>query len=424
MFFTQKILNWFHFNGRKTLPWQKKNIYLVWISEIMLQQTQVNTVVPYFKKFKRKFPTILSLFKANINEILHLWSGLGLYRRAHNIFKTALIIKNRYNGIFPNNYYEIKKLPGIGKSTAHAILSFSYNFGYAVLDGNVKRILIRYHFINTTNKTISQLDKLLWKLIDRYLSIHHSNKFNQAMMDIGSLICIKNSPKCIICPLKNSCRYHQQQISIPYKNKKTKKKEIGILLSIIQYKNFVILEKQNNTSVWQGLFYFPITCFKPHQDHWKNIKNKNIPIKIYPYIHYIGNTKLNIITHTIHIKKKIIHKNKIWYNMNSDTKIGIPAPIKKIIALLNDTVMEKNMKKKKRVIFCSFLNKTEEGLDYPFLPGKIGQKIYQEISKTAWNCWIERQTKIINEKKLNMFLDKDRVLLEKKMKEFLFSKKK
>nr|WP_154060949.1 A/G-specific adenine glycosylase [Buchnera aphidicola] len=426
MFFSQKILNWFHIYGRKSLPWHKKNIYQIWISEIMLQQTQVKTVIPYFKKFIKKFPTIKSLASSSINEILHLWSGLGYYQRAHRIHKTAILICKNYHGIFPNNIHEINKLPGIGKSTAGAILSFAYNFGYAVLDGNVKRVLIRYHSIDINNIKKEKLNKKLWNLIYQHLPVHQSSKFNQAMMDIGSFICTSKKPNCLICPLNYSCQYYIHDMHFT-KEKTKKKNKIGILFTIIQYKNFYFLIQLKNTSIWKKLFYFPLTSFLISKEKWEQAK-KNSNTVIHPFIHYISNIKLHIFTQIIKIKKKKTYNNiiqkKIWYNIFNPQKIGIPSPIRKIFTSLQKPV-KKNMKKKyKRIIFCFFLKKEEEGLEYPFFPGKTGQKIYQEISKKAWSFWLIQQTKIINEKKLNMFLEKDRAYIKRKMKKFLFHNKK
>ncbi|VFP81269.1 Adenine DNA glycosylase [Buchnera aphidicola (Cinara kochiana kochiana)] len=340
MLFSQKILNWYHIHGRKNLPWQKKNIYFIWISEIMLQRTQVQTVIPYFKKFKKRFPTLKSLAQANINEILYLWSGLGYYQRAHNIHKTAIIIQNIYNGIFPKNINEIKKLPGIGQSTAGAILSFAYNFVYAILDSNVKRILIRFHAVCTNNQTKNQLDKILWKLINQYLPIHHSNKFNQAMMDIGSLICTNHNPRCIICPLNNTCNFCINK-TIINKIKYKKKNTIGLLFSIINYKNMYFLKQQKQISIWKSLFYFPITFFsiskKKHESFKKKMNNFNIVIN--PFIHYVSNIKLYIYSHTITTQKKNILKDinqkKIWYDIFIGKKIGIPTPVHKILNLIH-----------------------------------------------------------------------------------------
>ncbi|VFP85116.1 Adenine DNA glycosylase [Buchnera aphidicola (Cinara splendens)] len=337
MVFSQKILNWFHVYGRKNLPWHKKNIYQIWISEIMLQQTQVKTVIPYFKKFIKKFPTIRSLANSSINEILYLWSGLGYYQRAHRIHQTAILICKIYHGIFPDNIHEINKLPGIGESTAGAILSFAYNFRYAVLDSNVKRILTRYHSIDINNINKKKLNKKLWNLIYQHLPIHQSSKFNQAMMDIGSFICTNKKPNCLICPLNSLCQYYIHSMHFTKKKPKKKKNQIGILFSIIQYKNSYFLIQLKNISIWKKLFYFPLTSFLISKKKWEKTK-KDSNIVIRPFIHYISNIKLHIFSQIITIKKKNIYNNiiqkKIWYNIFNPQKIGIPSPIKKIFISL------------------------------------------------------------------------------------------
>ncbi|ABJ90815.1 A/G-specific adenine glycosylase [Buchnera aphidicola] len=342
MFFSQKILNWYHFNGRKNLPWQKKNIYYIWISEIMLQQTRVQTVIPYFQKFKKKFPTIKKLADSNINKVLYLWSGLGYYQRAHNLHKTAKIIKKKYYGIFPTNINEIIKLPGIGRSTAGAILSFTYNYRYAILDSNIKRVLIRFHLININNFKKNQLENKLWNIIDQYIPLHNARKFNQAMMDLGSLICKNKNPNCFSCPLKNNCNFFKKKII--FFKKKEKKKKIGIFFSIIKYKNSVILIKQKNISIWKGLFYFPLITFKISKKKWEKIKKKNTSkTKKLFFTHCLSHIKLFIIWQIIRVKKKKNYKEKIWMNINSKKKIGIPTPIKKILLQLKKK--KKNEKK-------------------------------------------------------------------------------
>ncbi|VAX76869.1 A/G-specific adenine glycosylase [Buchnera aphidicola] len=345
MLFSQKILNWFHLNGRKNLPWQKKNTYLIWLSEIMLQQTQVKIVIPYFKKFIKIFPNVLSVANSNINKILHIWSGLGYYQRAHNLHKTAIIIKNQYNGIFPDNFTEIKKLPGIGQSTAGAILSFSYNFRYPILDSNIKRILIRFHGINIQDKKKNQIDKILWKLIDQYLPIHNSSQFNQAMMDIGSLICIPSNPKCLICPLKKNCKYQSIKTHL-IRKKKHKKDTIGLLFSIIQYNNITVLQKNNNILFWKGLFYFPFTLFNISELKWKKIKKNKKKLEINPFIHRIYNKKIYIIPQIIQIKKIFILnilkiKQILLFNIFQKEEIGIPAPMKILLDIFKKKIWEK-----------------------------------------------------------------------------------
>lgn len=427
MNFSQNILNWYHIHGRKTLPWKKdNNIYKIWISEIMLQRTQVKTVIPYYIKFIKIFPNIKILSQTKIETILYFWSGLGFYQRAHNIHKTAKIIQIKYQGIFPTTVLDIKNLPGIGKSTAHAILSFSKNFCYPILDSNIKRLLTRYNFCLKKN-FFSQ--KKLWNIINQLIPAHHASKFNQGMMDLGSLICKYKKPLCILCPLKESCNYNKtKQINHKklFQNICLENKKVGVNFLIIHYKNFVLLRKNNEQKFWKSLFIFPLHYFSINLKIWKNIK------KIHhantqttrPFIHYFSHITLYINSYNIFIKKKNINnysqKEYLWYDIYNPQKIGIPTPVSKLIKNIKKNGRNIMKKIKSRTIFCSYFKKNAIGLDYPFYPGEIGQKIYNEISQEAWQEWIKKQTKIINEKKLNMFLEKDRKILENEMIKFLF----
>ncbi|MDE5285482.1 MAG: A/G-specific adenine glycosylase, partial [Buchnera aphidicola] len=209
--FSQLVLNWYHEHGRKDLPWQKnKTLYKIWISEIMLQQTTVKTVIPYFQKFLKKFPNIKILSSSTLDEVLYLWSGLGYYARAKNIYKTSQIISKKYKGKFPEEFSKIIELPGIGKSTAGAILSFSLNYFFPILDGNVRRVLIRYYGIQQEIK-VREIQKKLWKIIEIKTPLYNTGKFNQAMIDIGSLICKPKIPLCKKCPINKKCVAHFQK---------------------------------------------------------------------------------------------------------------------------------------------------------------------------------------------------------------------
>ncbi|AEH39936.1 A/G-specific adenine glycosylase [Buchnera aphidicola (Cinara tujafilina)] len=405
MIFSQKILNWYHNNGRKNLPWKKNNnIYYIWISEIMLQRTQVKKVIPYYIKFIKNFPTIKILLKNPIEKILYFWSGLGFYQRVHNIYKTAHIIQKKYQGNFPTTLPEIKNLPGIGKTTAHAILSFSKNYCYPILDSNIKRILLRYYF--STKKKFYFLKKKLWNIINQLIPVHYAEKFNQGMMDLGALICHYKNPECLLCPLKNQCNYYKTKQSNIEKLfiKKFSKKKIGMTFIILNYKNFILLQKQKTQKFWKSLFCFPIHYFSITDNIWKNIKNiKNNVFKIIPpFIHHFSHIKLYITVCLIPIKKNKIkinlQKKDLWYDIFCPPKIGIPSPVSKIITIIKQYGNKIMKKIKPRTIFCTFLKKEALGLDYPFYPGEIGNKIYNEISQEAWQHWIKKQTKIINEK--------------------------
>lgn len=304
----------------------------------MLQQTQVKTVIPYFKKFIKKFPDNKKLSNSSIQKILYIWSGLGYYQRAHNLYKTSKIIQKKYNNKFPENFYELIKLPGIGKSTAGAILSFSKNFHFAILDGNIKRILIRQN--NLFIKSKNQLEKKLWKIINQLIPIHHTEKFNQAMMDIGSTICLYKNPKCHICPIQKTCYYfnNKKEKNIILCKKKEKKRKIGILFLIFKYKRYIFLTQKRKQTFWKKLFCFPMLSFSFSNNEWnilKKIRSTNINNKISPFIHQFTHFSIHIIPFLIILtKKKEIKKQKkknIWYNIEKPIKIGMPSPVKKII---------------------------------------------------------------------------------------------
>ena len=201
--FQQNILAWFDQHGRKDLPWQQDiTPYRVWLSETMLQQTQVATVIPYFNAFVEKFPTIECLAQAPIDEVLHRWSGLGYYARARNLHKTAQLIVEK--GRFPDTLDELIALPGIGLSTAGAILSIAFKKSHPILDGNVKRVLTRFKAVSGWPGN-SQVNKELWAISAHLTPIERVADYTQAMMDLGATICTRSKPACEDCPLESHC---------------------------------------------------------------------------------------------------------------------------------------------------------------------------------------------------------------------------
>lgn len=344
--FSQLVLNWYHKNGRKDLPWQKnKTLYIVWISEIMLQQTTVKSVIPYFKKFILNFPNIKSLSDSKLDDVLYIWSGLGYYKRAQNIYKSAQIITEKYEGIFPNQFLDVIKLPGIGRSTAGAILSLSLNFHYPILDGNVKRILIRYYGIIGFLKD-KKTEKILWNITESVTPIHNTGKFNQGMMDIGSSICTSKKPKCIICPLNKECiaKITQKWEKYPLKNIKKIYPEKIAWFIIVKYKNSILLKKNTEQEIWKNLFYFPKFNNKKIALNW--LKEKEININTYKnmvsFFHKFSHFILHIhpILITIPYIPKFLKTNKknIWYNLKNPQHIGLPQPIEKILESLKKDI--------------------------------------------------------------------------------------
>lgn len=257
--FSSQVLRWFQQYGRKHLPWQKNvTPYRVWVSEIMLQQTQVTTVIPYFERFMATFPTVQVLAEAPQDEVLSLWTGLGYYARARNLHKTAKLICTRFNGEFPEKVHELEQLPGVGRSTAGAIRSLGHGRYAPILDGNVKRVLARHFAVAGWPGKASVLKKL-WQLSEQLTPEEDSGAYNQAMMDIGAMICTRSKPLCEQCPVRNTCTAKAQDTMTQYPGKKPKtvKPVKSTHMLLFRYNGHFLLEKRPQTGIWGGLWGFP-----------------------------------------------------------------------------------------------------------------------------------------------------------------------
>ena len=220
--FTSRLLTWYRQHGR-TLPWRRhSDPYAVWVSEVMLQQTRVDTVIPYFKRWMRLFPTIKKLAHASERDVLKAWEGLGYYSRARNLHKTAKIVVEKYNGELPRNVEELNSLPGIGRYTVGAIASMAFGMDEPTLDGNLRRVFARL-FDVTELADSSAGEKILWRLAAKHLPKGQAGDYNQALMDLGAMICIPKNPHCLICPLMKICKARQagtQELRPVLKSKK------------------------------------------------------------------------------------------------------------------------------------------------------------------------------------------------------------
>lgn len=311
----------------------------------MLQQTRVSTVIPYFNNFIIRFPNINSLAHASLDEILYFWSGLGYYARARNLHKAAKIIIEFYDGIFPSKFKDLISLPGIGRSTAGAILTFAYKKSYPILDANIKRILTRYYGIKDLVEK-KETEKKLWKIIFKLTPIKNTDFFNQGMMDLGAIICTFKKPKCNLCPLKKNCFSFRKSCyqNFPFKKNKKKKYEKKYFL-ILKYKKYVFLKKRPNFGKLAGLFTFPefekINLLYNYIKNYKIKKNKLISLK--KFNHSFTNIYFEIIPILISVNKFFFHINEnniFWYNLEKKSKIGLSSEIKKILNQI------KNHKKK------------------------------------------------------------------------------
>ena len=273
--FAKRLLDWFDLNGRKNLPWQSEiTPYRVWVSEIMLQQTQVATVIAYYERFMQRFPDVTSLARASTDEVLHLWTGLGYYARGRNLHKAAKLIVDQYNGRFPEDQQQLEALPGIGPSTAGAVRAIAMQQRGVILDGNVKRVLARFHAV-TGHYSEASVNKLLWQRAEEHTPTKRVDHYTQAIMDLGATLCVRSKPDCQACPLRRRCQAlaEDRVQELPTKKKAATKPIRQARFFVLRLPdNRVLLEQRQPSGLWGGLWNPPergvevsIEAFLRHQ---------------------------------------------------------------------------------------------------------------------------------------------------------------
>ena len=333
---SKKILIWYDKNKRD-LPWRKPkkdlNPYQTWISEIMLQQTTVEAVIPYFHKFTSKWPTIKKLSESNIEDIMDAWSGLGYYSRAKNIHKAAKIINEEYNDQIPSTYEELIKLPGIGPYTAGAILTIAYDKKASVIDSNIERIILR---IQGIKKPKDKVKKELIKISEELCPDNRSGDYVQGMMDLGSAICKPNNPKCNLCPIKKFCYSYKNNLTnlIPIKKiRKPIKIREAYLFWIVSNQNRVFLRRRPLTGLLPGMLEFPssdwITKNKktrkeilfPIKGNWRPVTGN--------VLHTFSHFQLSL---KVYICRDVNEKKLegIWKKENDISDLNLPSLMKKV----------------------------------------------------------------------------------------------
>ncbi|ELR65311.1 A/G-specific adenine glycosylase [Photobacterium marinum] len=343
--FSEAILAWYDKFGRKTLPWQlNKTPYKVWLSEIMLQQTQVATVIPYFERFMERFPTVRDLAAAEQDEVLHLWTGLGYYARARNLHKAAQMIVSEHGGEFPTDIEQVMALPGIGRSTAGAVLSLSLKQHHPILDGNVKRTLSRCYAIEGWPGK-KAVENALWQIAETNTPAKGVERYNQAMMDMGAMICTRSKPKCDLCPVTDICQAKAQQRQLDFPGKKPKKTmpEKQAWFAIFQCGEEIWLEQRPPAGIWGGLW-----CFPQHDHHdlsgivEQRLGTKvevNQPEQLGAFRHTFSHYHLDIVPMLFRLDNMpdmIRESGKgQWYNLNNPAKIGLAAPVQQILDSLH-----------------------------------------------------------------------------------------
>ena len=342
--FSDKVLAWFDQYGRKDLPWQKDiNPYRVWVSEIMLQQTQVKTVIPYYQRFMQSFPDVQTLAHAGEDEVLKHWSGLGYYARCRNMHKAAKLVCNEFSGEFPENLEEIQSLPGIGRSTAAAILSISHNQKQAILDGNVKRVLSRVYAIDGWSGKAAVLKKL-WSVAEQTVPNTRNADYTQAIMDLGATVCTRSKPHCNHCPLDKVCSAFKQGQQTKYPGKKPKKilpEKQAIMLIVKNSEQAVLMQKRPPAGIWGSLWCFPQFDNLTEANEWVHLHlNQNLteessidlPILSHTFSHFRLHIQPLIIHHKTPIKLGVMENDdSLWYNITTEFNGGLAAPVQTLL---------------------------------------------------------------------------------------------
>ena len=341
--FAKQLLDWFDQHGRRSLPWQTdKTPYRVWVSEIMLQQTQVATVIPYFKKFLDRFPAVDELAAATEDEVLHLWTGLGYYARARNLHITAKKIMAAHNGEFPATVDELITLPGIGRSTAGAITAICHDTHAAILDGNVKRVLAR-HFTIDGWPGGTETQKLLWKRAEALTPHDRIADYTQAIMDLGATVCTRSAPDCPACPYFNSCGARINGTIGQYPGKKpTKVMPLkSTVMLIAELNRNVLLQKRPSKGLWGGLWSFPeCESVNAIDSLLQSLNLEELERTVMPqFRHTFTHYHLDIEPVRVIVREtnRIAEPGEeIWFNVSAPQLIGLTKPVTKILAELAD----------------------------------------------------------------------------------------
>ncbi len=345
--FSQQVLAWFAKHGRKDLPWQQAPTpYRVWVSEIMLQQTQVATVIPYYQRFMARFPDIASLAAAPIDEVLHHWTGLGYYARARNLHKAAQTIQADHNGIFPTDFETVVNLSGIGRSTAGAILALSQQQPHPILDGNVKRVLCRYHAVSGWPNA-PKISEQLWTLAAEHTPREQVAEYTQAMMDLGATVCRRSRPLCLHCPLQSGCQALQQQAVSNYPTPRPKKAlpEKNTTFAMLRQGNAVLLQQRPSSGIWGGLWCFPELADESELGDWCQQQ-----FQITPNRWQTWDTLTHTFTHfRLHIQPLLVElsaeqsnlnlpEGYVWYQLQQPQNLGLAAPVVKLLQKLGQGI--------------------------------------------------------------------------------------
>lgn len=339
--FASKLLAWYDQHGRKDLPWQHpRSPYRVWLSEIMLQQTQVRTVIPFFERFVKALPTLQSLADAPLDRVLALWSGLGYYSRARNLHRCALACVEQHDGELPLTMDELAALPGIGRSTAAAILAQAHGQPHAILDGNVRRLLARFHGVQGWLGQ-AKVQSELWRRSESHVPQARVADYTQAIMDLGATICTRSKPRCAECPLRNTCIAHRDGLTSMLPSAKpaaVRPTRTTTMLLARNDEGRILLERRGPTGVWAHLWSLP-ECndsADSTQFELKAVQGRQTACHVLPaFTHVFSHFQLRVtpvILQVTDIPMQIAdNADRSWFAADELDSIGLPAPVRKLL---------------------------------------------------------------------------------------------
>ncbi len=343
--FAKKIIDWQQREGRHDLPWQDtRDPYRIWVSEIMLQQTQVGAVINYFARFMARFPDIASLASATLDDVMPYWAGLGYYARARNMHKSAQMIERDFDGTFPRQFEDVWSLPGIGRSTASAICAFAYGESRPILDGNVKRVFARYFGVEGDVRS-KLVEETLWSIAAREAPLKNIGPYIQGQMDLGATLCIRGKPACLLCPLRRDCVAHLsgRTDALPGRGIKKQIPHRQTQMLVLISADAVLIEKRPPTGIWGGLWSLPETSIDA--DPVSAAKSRfgvtlargRRPRPLAQVEHGFTHYSLTIYPVEMAIGRRdavAAEVATIWINLADVNGAALPAPVKKIIRQL------------------------------------------------------------------------------------------
>jgi A/G-specific adenine glycosylase len=327
--FARRLVRWQVRHGRHNLPWQRtRDPYRIWLSEVMLQQTQVATVVPYYRRFLARFPDVKALANASLDDVLTLWSGLGYYTRARNLHVAARAVVSLHRGRFPRSREAIESLPGLGRSTAAAVAVFAFGEREAILDGNVKRVLAR-HFAVAGYPGEPRVGKRLWALAEAQLPAKNIEAYTQGLMDLGAGVCTRKRPACGECPLRGTCKAYArgkpEAFPQPRPRKPKPMRRTSMLLLLCNGE--VLLEKRPPTGVWGGLWCLP----EAEAGSAALTGSRTLPVLRHEFTHF----SLDITPVACFLESaslRAAEPGQLWLPVEEAVGAAVPAPVRKLLA--------------------------------------------------------------------------------------------